>query len=385
MCALALPVPTSASLDYRRFGRAIENVTKVVPRKATIPILGAALITAVKGGVVVTGTDLDVQTSTFVPGRVSPDFKIMVDAHRLQPALAKVPFAQSLDFIRHDDHTVCMFGRTKLQLVPGDDVDQFPVFSRADGLKATNCRFTLDTSELRKALDTVRFAISTDATRYYLNGVFLKYDADQERLMFVTTDGHRLAAYAVDPPAGCEAMHEAGAIIPAATVKEVLRLASRKDAPPVVDIAVSGDAVLFCLGDEQIESKLVDGSFPDYQRVFPANLDRRALFVTAALREAVDRVASVSDIKQAPIAIDIGREVAELTCASEGFGIGSTDLPCLANEPFKVAFSATYLADILERIAGQVSLEINEAANGAGLFLDQKEPNVRFLLMPRRA
>nr|XP_022912401.1 uncharacterized protein LOC111423400 [Onthophagus taurus] len=226
------------------------------------------MIKSTANGLLVTGTDLDIYSTTFVPGQVSKRFSAIVDANKLKTTLDRIKDAQQTNLTLDGETLTATVGKIVLTLSQPYDEEDFPIDPgfRAK-LKQSNACFTVPSSLLSKVLTSVEFAISEEETRYYLNGIYICVDPKSKLLSFVSTDGHRLARYEIDCPEGAEAMPDAGVIVPTKTVRELHRLLKRKGCPADTFITITDTGVSFTIGeDETIESKVVDATFPDYKR-----------------------------------------------------------------------------------------------------------------------
>ncbi|MCO5730119.1 DNA polymerase III subunit beta [Rhizobium sp. SSA_523] len=388
MNALAI-TPTcaeTASLDYPIFKKAMLNACRVVEKRNTIAVLDTVLITARSGGVDVIGTDLDIYTTTFVPGSVSADFVALIDAHKLKGLMDKVKDAARINFTLEQGALTAAIGKLRLSLKQDVPEDDFPLeMAFRSSLQRSNVAFTIRASALLTALSKVEFAISTEETRYYLNGVFMHFHEGRGQLTFVATDGHRLGRYEILPPPGCEAMDDAGAIIPRKTVGELLRLLKRKDCPADVAVRVTPTAISFGFnGEEMLESKLVDGTFPDYQRVMPASNSNQVTARTAEFITALKQASSISSDRGKSVKLGIAPEALTLSCSDPDFGSVSTEIYIDTNaEPFEIGFNAQYLLEILGQLDGGAMMHLGDAGS-PGIIKDGADNAVTYVLMPLR-
>lgn len=375
----------TASLDYPVFKKAILNACKVVERKNTIPILDTVLIKAVRGGVLVTGTDLDLYTSTFVPGDVSKGFECLIDAHKLKTTMDKVKDAGTINFAMGDERLTATIGKLKLNLKQDLQISDYPDDQTfRDKLKASNCSFVLSSSLLAKILSKVEFAISSEETRYYLHGIFIHVHESRGKLAFVTTDGHRLARYEIDTPAGAGAMQDAGAIIPRKTVTELLRLLKRKGCPADTLVSVTDTGISFRIGeDEHLESKLIDGTFPDYQRVIPANNDKKVLAYVGEMSDAIKQASSIMTERGKAVKVSVSPGKILFTCTDPEFGSASTDIKATTEAEIEIGFNAGYLVEILSHIDGAIELKMNDPGDPT-IILDTSDDAVTYVQMPMR-
>ena len=244
--------------------KALGHVQSVVERRNTIPILSNVLLSADGARVGLSATDLDMEIIDETPANVESAGQITAPAHTLYEIVRKLPEGAdvSLSFSGDDPRLTVQAGRSRFNLpvLPAGD---FPVMS-SDGLSA---HVEIDTGDLIRLIDKTRFAISTEETRYYLNGLYLHVvtEGGEVRLRAVATDGHRLALAEMPAPEGAAGLP--GVIIPRKTIQEVRRLLD--DAGENIQFQVSPQKVRLEFGAAALTSKVIDGSFPDYVRVIP--------------------------------------------------------------------------------------------------------------------
>ena len=247
--------------------RSLGHVHRVVERRNTIPILANVLVKADRGKLSLKATDLDLEVTDSIAAEVSPGGSTTVPAHMFYEIVRKLPEGAQIVVEGSGDRAVLSLraGRSRftLQTLPESD---FPDLAAGE----MSHSFKVAAADLKRLIDKTRFAISTEETRYYLNGIFMHVATNAEGaevLRAVATDGHRLALADAPAPKGATGMP--GVIVPRKTIGELKRLLD--DAADMVEIAVSPQKVRFALGDAVLTSKLIDGSFPEYARVIPKN------------------------------------------------------------------------------------------------------------------
>ncbi|CCF19120.1 putative DNA polymerase III subunit beta [Pseudorhizobium banfieldiae] len=376
---------STASLDYSVFKKAVLNATKVIDKRNTIPILSTMLIKATRNGALVTGTDCDMITTTFVPGKVESDFVALVDAHKLKAVMDKVKDAADINFVLDGDRLVASIGKLNLTLQQTHQEENFvSELGFSAKLKQSNCAFVLPSATLATILAKIEFAISTEETRYYLNGVFMHINEIRDKLTFVTTDGHRLGCYEMDVPAGAGAMPGKGVLIPRKTVGEVLRMLKRKGCPEDTLIRVTDSAISFAIGeDELLESKQIDGTFPDYRRVMPTANKNRPSIHTAPFIDALKQASAVMTERGKAVKLTFRPGHLMLTCRDPEFGTASTEIPVSCDFELEVGFNAGYLLDILGQMDGGTMMELEDAGS-PGVIKDGALEGITYVLMPMR-
>ena len=258
------------NVERGAFLKALGHVQSVVERRNTIPILSNVLIEAAKGRLKLTATDLDIEIVESLPADVLRNGAATAPAHMLYDIVRKMPEGSQVqaELIAGDSGRLLVSAgsiRFELACLPQED---FPQMSAG----ALPHKFRLAASDLVGLIEKTRFAISTEETRFYLNGIYLHAAKDVKPpcLRAVATDGHRLARYELDLPEGAKDIP--GVIVPRKTVAELRRLLD--DGESAVEIGLSDTKVQFTFGGVELTSKLIDGSFPDYQRVIPTANDK---------------------------------------------------------------------------------------------------------------
>ena len=246
--------------------------------------------------------------------------------------------------------------------------------------------FELPARELAEMIDRTRFAISTEETRYYLNGIFL-HVSDEARpvLKAAATDGHRLARYTLDRPEGAEGMPDV--IVPRKAVGELRKLLEEA-LDSNVQIDLSASKIRFALGGEGgvvLTSKLIDGTFPDYSRVIPTGNDKLLRLDPKAFFQGVDRVATIATEKTRAVKMGLDEDKVTLSVTSPDNGTAAEEIAAeYKSEGFEIGFNANYLKDILSQIdSDMVELHLADAGAPTLIRRDENSPAL-YVLMPMR-
>ncbi|HEX8655867.1 MAG TPA: DNA polymerase III subunit beta [Allosphingosinicella sp.] len=367
-----------ATIERATLLRSLGHVHSVVERRNTIPILSNVLIEAHEDGTLrLMATDLDLQINDTVEAQVQQAGATTVAAHTLFEIARKLPEGSQVELSAAEGKMQVNAGRARFNLstLPRDD---FPVI--AEGELPT--RFELPAATLRQIIDKTRFAISTEETRYYLNGIFLHVsDEAQPVLKAAATDGHRLARVTVPRPAGAEGMPDV--IIPRKCVAELRKLLDEVDG--TVQISLSETKVRFGLGNAILTSKLIDGTFPDYSRVIPTGNDKLLRIDPRSFEEGVDRVATIASEKTRAVKMSLDRDKVTLSVTSPENGTAAEEVPGdYASESLEIGFNARYLLDILGQIEGD-HVEMHLADPAAPTLLRENDKAAAlYVLMPMR-
>src|ERR1700686_1701961 len=249
--------------------KSLGHVHRVVERRSTIPILANVLLRADRSKLSLKATDLDVEVTDAIAAEVGPGGSTTVPAHMFFDIVRKLPEGAQIVLESSVDRAALEIraGRSRftLQTLPESD---FPDLAPGE----MTHKFQLKAADLKRLIDKTQFAISTEETRYYLNGIYLHAagTAKAQTLRAVATDGHRLAQMELELPKGADGMP--GIIVPRKTVGEVQRLLEDGDAEVAVEL--SPGKIRFTVGEVILTSKLIDGTFPDYARVIPVGNDK---------------------------------------------------------------------------------------------------------------
>ena len=361
---------------------ALSHVQNVVERRNTIPILSNILIEASKGSVKFTATDLDIEAVDVADAKVDTEGALTAPAGTLFDVIRKLPAGADveLELNSSNNQLAINSGRSKFSLptLPATDFQTMTPDEDAT-------TFDIEAADLRRLIDKTRFAISTEETRYYLNGVYLHAaDADTgkgRKLRTVATDGHRLALYEIDAPKGSEDL--GGVIVPRKAVAEVRRLIDSSDDD--VTVSVSDTKIMFVSGRAQLTSKLIDGTFPDYARVIPKGNEKALVIDNKSFEAAVDRVSTVSTERSRSIKLSLSEGKVTLAVSSAETGQGHEEIECDYSEnEMDIGFNAKYLLDVTAQIeAEDARIMFNDPASPA-LVLDPADTSARYVLMPLR-
>lgn len=359
--------------------KALNHVQSVVERRNTIPILSNVLVSAQGDSLRLTATDLDIEISEGAPAEVERAGQTTAPANYLYDFVRKLPdsAAIKLDVSGDDPRLFISAGKARLHLpiLPAGDFPSMP----SDGFET---RFEVEPTELARLIDKTRFAISTEETRYYLNGIFFHtVENNGPKLRAVATDGHRLALADANAPKGAQGMP--GVIVPRKTINELKRLLD--DAADMVEIAVSPQKIRFQLGNAVLTSKLIDGSFPEYARVIPKGNSKTLKIDNKAFAEAVDRVATVSAERSRSVRLALEKDKVTLTVNNPDAGVATEDLPAsYSQEPMEIGFNARYLLDVAGQIEGEEALFELADSGSPTLVRDEADTEALYVLMPLR-
>ncbi len=362
--------------------KALAHIQSVAEKRNTIPILANAMIEVKDGKLRFTATDMEIAVVEQVTAAVSRDGATTAPASTLYEIVRKLPDGAEveLDYAGGDAQLALRAGRfaTSLVTLPTDD---FPSMTAGQ----LPHRFHLSALALRGLIDRTRFAISTEETRYYLNGIYLHAaDGDGGQVLrAVATDGHRLARVEEPLPEGAGSMP--GVIVPRKTVAELRKLLD--EAQGDVEVALSDTRIQFTVGTIQLTSKLIDGTFPEYERVIPRDNDKILRVGKKDFAEAVGRVSAISSERSRPVKMSLSRDLLVLAAASPEQGTATEELDgdrvTYEAGPLEIGFQARYLNDITDQIGEKVEFLFSDG-NAPTVVRDAADLSALYVLMPMR-
>lgn len=369
-------------IDRNALLRTLSHAQSVVERRNTIPILANVKLEVADGRLSVAATDMElglVEWTTADPA--SEAGAATAPAHTLHDIVRKLPEGAQVELSldAETERMIVRAGRSTFHLAVLPIAD-FP--SLADGDMPVG--FSMAARDLRTLIDRTRFAISTEETRYYLNGIYL-HAADHDGvavLRAVATDGHRLARAEAPLPAGAEGMP--GVIVPRKTVAELRKLLDDAGDADVA-VSVSETKIRFAMDGVTLTSKLIDGAFPDYERVIPAGNDKYVHLDRQAFKDAVDRVSTIATEKSRAVKLALQRGVITVSATNAESGAASEDIEAeYESEEMEIGFNSRYLLDIASQIEGDIA-ELAFADPAAPTILrDKADSSALYVLMPMR-
>jgi DNA polymerase-3 subunit beta len=360
--------------------KALGHVHRVVERRNTIPILSNVLLRAEEDSLRLKATDLDIEVTETIPADITEAGSTTVPAYMIYDIVRKLSDGAqvSLEMTPDMGQVQIRSGRSRfmLQALPESD---FPDLAAGD----LPHRFTLPAADLKRLIEKTQFAISTEETRYYLNGIYLHtVDAGGSVVMrAVATDGHRLARVEIPAPTGSEGMP--GVIVPRKAVAEIVKLV--EDGSESITIELSSAKVRMTFDGVVLTSKLIDGTFPDYQRVIPAGNDKVLVVERADFSKAVDRVSTISSERGRAVKLALGEGRLTLTVNNPDSGSATEEIEVDYDaSPIDIGFNARYLLDITAQLDGDTALFKLADPGSPTIVQDREGASALYVLMPMR-
>jgi DNA polymerase-3 subunit beta len=368
------------SIDRAALLRALAHVQSVVERRSTIPILSNVLLRAENGMLSLATTDMDVEMTEAIAADVATPGATTAPAVTLHDIIRKLPESSKvqIELDGSGNFITVKAGRSdfRLSCLPVADFPQF------GGNNLPIC-FSIPAADLRALIDRTKFAMSTEETRYYLNGIYL-HATDNEGvpvLRAVSTDGHRLARFEMPLPDGAGDMP--GVIAPRKTILELRKLL--EEAADEIEIMLSESKISFSFDHIILTSKLIDGTFPDYQRVIPSGNDKVVEVDPRIFSNAIDRVSTISDGKSRAVKITLSGKTLTLSANSPESGSATEDIEVRSDAPpIEIGFNARYLMDITSQVDGEgCRMTMSDPASPT-IIQDTSDPSALYVLMPLR-
>ena len=360
--------------------KAVAQAQSVVERRNTIPILANVLIEAEGADVHFRATDLDIEVVDNAPAQVERAGATTVSAVMLHEIVRTLPDGALVTL--SDDGTSGRLsveaGRSHFNLatLPKED---FPVMASSE----YSSNFSAPAPMLRRLFDKSKFAISTEETRYYLNGVYMHVsEADGGKVLrCVATDGHRLARIDADLPDGAADMP--GVIVPRKTVGELRKLLDNDEAK--IAVSVSETKVRFATPGITLTSKVIDGTFPDYTRVIPSGNTRRLEVDASEFAQAVDRVATVSSERSRAVKLSLEEDKLTLSVNAPDSGAAEEELAvAYGDERLEIGFNAKYLLEIASQVDRENAVFMFNSAGDPTLMREGNDTSAVYVVMPMR-
>ncbi|MGR3502088.1 DNA polymerase III subunit beta [Pseudaestuariivita sp.] len=359
---------------------AVSQAQSVVERRNTIPILANVLIEAAENTVQFRATDLDIEVVDQTAAMVERAGATTVSAVTLHEIVRKLPDGALVTLTEEpgSGRLTVEAGRSNFQLatLPKED---FPVMASSE--YAAN--FSAKSDVLRRLFDKSKFAISTEETRYYLNGVYMHVATTEDgpKLRCVATDGHRLARIDAALPSGADTMP--GVIVPRKTVGELRKLLDGDDKP--IAVSVSETKVRFATEEITLTSKVIDGTFPDYSRVIPTGNTRELEVEASEFAKAVDRVATVSSERSRAVKMTLDDDRLILSVNAPDSGAAHEEINVrYGDDRLEIGFNAKYLLEIANQVDRENAVFLFNSSGDPTLMREGNDTSAIYVVMPMR-
>ena len=367
------------TLERSNLLKSLNHVQRVVERRNTIPILSNVLLKADEGVLTLKATDLDIEVTQTTPASIEQTGATTVSAHMLYDIVRKLPDGSEVMMSASDDNGLSLISgcsQFRLQMLPESD---FPNLTAGE----FSHTFRMACKDFKTLIDRTQFAISTEETRYYLNGIYFHTVKDEGEMLLraVATDGHRLAQAQTTAPDGSAGMP--GIIVPRKAVSEVQKLLEEPDASVIIEL--SDTKIRFTVNQVVMTSKLIDGTFPDYNRVIPSGNNKELVLDCAAFASAVDRVSTISSDRGRAVKLSLTDSQLVLSANNPDSGSAEEEIAVgYGADPLDIGFNSRYLLDITNQLNADETTFMLADPGSPTLIREKGEACALYVLMPMR-
>lgn len=327
------------------FLKALSHGQSIVEKRTTVPVLSHVLLSATHAGLTLTATDLDMALVETVPAQVRIAGRICVSAHLLHDIIKKLPdLPIDIEINQETRQLSLKAGRSHFNL-PGLAPEDFPEITSS----VLTHHFDINTSDFRYMIDHTRFAMSSDETRYHLNGIYFHpFEEDGIKLRAVASDLHRLACVSINAPEGSADMPPM--IIGRKAIAEIRKLLDEAQEQVKVGLSDSRFELSIQGGQNRMSfsTRLVDGQFPEYQQTLTSDIERTVKVNTRALADAADRVSTVITDRDRILRINLENQHAKLSGISQELGAAQeeVDVESTSSDPIQICCNVRYMLDV---------------------------------------
>lgn len=353
----------------------LQQIVSVIEKRQTMPILSNVLMQIADDILTMTGTDTEIQiVSKFSIESIDQAGEITVPARKFLDICRLLPSGSEIKFELQEDKIKLASGRSRFSLstLPAE---HYPEFNESE----FEYQFVLNAGKFKKGLDKTLFCMANQDVRYYLNGLLLQ--VSNSRLKLVASDGHRLSIFEDD--IGQATGYEARIILPRKAVQELSRLLDDDDAE--LNVQFSNNHIKIYYKDVVFSSKLIDAKFPDFSKVFSQAFMSPMLIQKQLLREALTRVAILSNEKYKGVTFDIAGDQLKLSTHNPEHDEAEEELVIdYQGQALSISFNSQYMLDAVSNLDSELAV-VTIAANASSCFIEEPEqPLFKFIVMPMR-
>ncbi len=362
------------TIDRESLLKPLQQVIGVVERRQTLPVLGNLLITADASGIEITATDLEVEIQSRIDVSVEDAGDITLPARKLVDICKALPEEASIQISITDQKAQIRSGRSRFTLITLPAAD-FPL---VDSIKCET-RFTIAQNKLKELIERTQFSMAQQDVRYYLNGLML--EIANGRIRAVATDGHRLAL--CDMSVDVRVNQPRQVIVPRKGIQELLRLLN--DSDDIIEVEIGSNHIGITATDLRFTSKLVDGRFPDYDRVVPKGGDKLVLADRTLFRQALSRTSILSNEKYRGIRLNLEKNIVTIQAHNPDQEEADEEFEVDYNgSALEIGFNVTYLLDILSSVrSDNIEITLSDS-NSSCLITQPGTEQYRYVVMPMR-
>jgi DNA polymerase-3 subunit beta len=356
--------------------RGTQIVQTVVSPRSTLPILANFLVETDGSRLKLSSTDLEVGVSCYIKAEIAQEGSITIPAKRFSDIIRELPSDKDIEIRADESNQIsikCGKSHFMLMGLPKADYPVLPEFPEQDN-------FAVDHGTLRTMMRRTAFAVSTDETRYVLNGVY--FVVDKGLLRLVSTDGRRLAMIS---RGGIDQKIARAAIVPTKAVNEVQRVLSGDEKADKVQIGITENQIAFRVGDVTILSRLIEGTFPNYEQVIPKKHESQIKLKVKEVLSAVKQMSLLTSDKASTVKFTFGKNTLRISASAQGLGSGESEIDIEHDgQGMDIAFNPAFLIDILKNVdEEEVNFELTNSLNPA-LIRPVSDKEYFCVVMPMR-
>lgn len=362
------------TVDRETLLKPLQQVIGVVERRQTLPVLGNLLMVASDKGLLITATDLEVEIQSHLDVAIEEPGEITLPARKLVDICKALPENASIQVSVKDQKAQIRSGKSRFTLATLPAAD-FPLVETIKG----DCSFAMAQNKLKELIERTQFSMAQQDVRYYLNGLML--ELARGRLRAVATDGHRLAL--CDMPVDITIADTRQVIVPRKGIQELMRLLESSDT--LIQVNVGTNHIGVSNADIRFTSKLVDGRFPDYDRVVPKGGDKLVLADRELLRQALSRTSILSNEKYRGIRLNLEKNIIKIQAHNPEQEEADEELEVeYKGGGLEIGFNVTYLLDVLASVRSEnVEITLSDS-NSSCLMREPGTEQYRYVVMPMR-
>jgi len=360
--------------------KALSLVQGVVEKKSTMPILSNTLFEAGKGGLTLTATDLEVGVIDVIPAEVIAEGRVAIHARGIYDIVRELSDATVHLKTDENNWITITCGKADFKIM-GLTPDEFPALPK----KGEGSQATVDTKTLASMIEKTAFAMSSDETRYALNGVYLEQAGDKNKklLRMVATDGHRLSITEREIPAGWNL--KKGVILPRKGVTELRKLIESAGEDQKVELWIDDKHAIAYSGNITLVIRLIDGAFPPYNQVVPKTTKRTISVARDAIAHALRRVSVVTSGQSRGVKFSVSPKNMEISSSNPDFGEAHEELVAqYRGDAFEIGFNAKYFMDVLNILEDEQAVFKLGDDTAPCLITSELDPGFTHIIMPMR-
>lgn len=361
-------------IQRESFLKPLQQVIGVVERRQTLAVLANILLVADDTGISLTATDLEVELHARVAMKVTRKGETTLPARKLFDICRTLPDQAMIDVELDQDRATLRSGKSRFVLATLP-ASEFPVIDDVAGL----WNISVSQAQLKKLIEKTHFAMAQQDVRYYLNGLLLEVDGKELRA--VATDGHRLALAEIAVETNATNLQQV--IMPRKGIQELLRVLEDREAP--AQILIGANHLRINLPETRFTSKLIDGKFPDYQKVIPKNNSKTILANRENLKQALTRTSILSNEKYRGVRLSLAQNALKIQSHNPEQEEAEEELEInYQGETLEIGFNVNYLLDAVNVLGGGEVQALMHDANSSCLLQAPNDPSCRYIVMPMR-